>query len=278
MAIQIKSQSQVVTPKLIKPTNIDSFVKQKWDTVLSDHAAQLLPITDEIYLLTWNIMTRGRGLNNAYRKVEDPHSEYKPRLTRIAKELAKQIRLYPQLTVITLQEVPFLKEHKLYFYAELNTYLPSAWIIDNALFKKSEGSTFGVLTLYDESHVEIPPQVCDLPPLTYQQERVLAVKFNFLVEQKKSVLTIVNGHFRYEDKNKHRLTIEETRREINAIFNALRGQVIIAADLNQSTERIAPYYPKRCYHAPGITSLSYEPRQKKLIKKNIDCFIFKEAD
>src|SRR5262249_9235325 len=115
-----ETDAQMVSPPLPKPDDLALFANKHWDEVLSDHAAQVISITQGICLLNWNIMTKGRGKNNAFCKVEDGQREYKPRLSRIAEELARQINLNLRLAVIALQEVPSLKDFNNHFFEALN--------------------------------------------------------------------------------------------------------------------------------------------------------------
>ena len=274
--IKNKYQPQVVTYTPHLPTDINSFAKNNWKEVLSDHAPQMMPMTKDIHILIWNIMTLGHGRNNAYQKKEDPILDYEPRLSQIAQELGNQIKLNLNIAVAALQEVPNNNEQRVYFFDRLRTHLPKGWQISDQFYLKAKGSNFGMLTLYDATQVADEPVVLTIPEMTYQKGRIFAIHIIFQNAMgDKKPITVVNGHFRYADDNHQRLSVQDTQTEIDAIFKSILGQVVIAADFNQSLEKVCPKYPDRCYASPGRTSLSYNATKQLLYEKNIDGFIFK---
>ncbi len=266
----INKPPKIITPPLPKPLELKSFAKNEWEKVLSDHAGQMMSITRSFSLLTWNIMTMGRGGNNAYRKAEDAETEYKPRLFRIAEQLAKQAKIHSQLGIIALQEAPYLKEFKNYFYATLRALFPSNWIINPTYYQRSKGSHFGTLFLFNHTLFS-EPLIETLPSLTYHNGRMFAV--SFIKNSNKKRLTIINAHLRYESANRVKILPSETAKEIQQILNIFKEPTILAGDLNQPTEIIATFFPNHCFFSQGMTSLYFEPSRSGLLEQNIDAFI-----
>lgn len=216
---------------------------------LSDHQSQILRISDDLSIMTWNILKRcvfheqpQKFYNNGFRIIESEY-EYHIRLSKIANEIYNILVNNSTIKCIALQEIPLNSDLEL-FKQSLSVLLPNFALITT----KTQGF------LYDQTCLNIQDRTADLiNAIGRHSHKIQSIS----AANNDWEINFINVHLCWFKSYNSRLAV------IKTIIKALNNRIIILGDFNfnildlaiQGIEKYSEPNTTLCYTGDGVQHL-----------------------